>query len=727
MNTRRSNRTLTIIAMIMGVVATIIIMNVFYTMITHNHFRSGQDILAYKGDDGTKETTVKASRGTIYDRNGEVIATDENTYSIIVYLNEDRKGLNETPAYVSDFDKTSKLLSEKLGMKAEDIKTILENAKAKGAYQTELGTKGKNLSASVKESIEALQLPGIEFTQTVERKYPNSYFASTLIGYAQYDEEQKAITGRMGLEETLNKYLTGKDGKTTSQKDKNGNTLPGTTFVEAYKEDGNDVYLTIDQNVQLALESLMKKTMKFSGKVNKAWVLAVEVETGKILGWSSYPSFDLNTRNDLKQYIDNNSTFIYEPGSVMKGVTYSSVLDVGKYPYNQKYTANVFYFSTTQDGKIVRVNSAENALGTIWDAEHHSMGTLTFDKGFARSSNIAICELLTNHITPEIYREYIDKFGFLKPVDTPFVKNEAGNINFNYPIEELSTGFGQSINVTALQMVQAYTAIFNDGKMMRPYVVDRIEDGNSHKVIEQYEPQSVGTPIKKETSDYVKKLMGLVVNDPDGTGQVFKMDDVDVIAKTGTGQISTSTGYMDGRWIMSVMAAAPADDPKIMMYYAFEGGDYTNFSREYFKDAMREALIAQGITGSSNDANSTKKTNNYAEYTMPSLVNHSLDYAKNKLSGMKVEKVIIGNGDNIISQYPDGGESIISNQNIFLMSDGTKITMPDMSGWTMKDITAFWKLTGIEIQMEGSGSVYKQSVKKGQAINADSEIKVQLK
>ena len=178
---------------------------------------------------------------------------------------------------------------------------------------------------------------------------------------------------------------------------------------------------------------------------------------------------------------------------------------------------------------------------------------------------------------------------------------------------------------------------------------------------------------------------------------------------------------------MSVMAAAPADDPKIMMYYAFEGGDYTNFSREYFKDAMREALIAQGITGSSNDANSTKKTNNYAEYTMPSLVNHSLDYAKNKLSGMKVEKVIIGNGDNIISQYPDGGESIISNQNIFLMSDGTKITMPDMSGWTMKDITAFWKLTGIEIQMEGSGSVYKQSVKKGQAINADSEIKVQLK
>ena len=110
-------------------------------------------------------------------------------------------------------------------MKAEDIKTILENAKAKGAYQTELGTKGKNLSASVKESIEALQLPGIEFTQTVERKYPNSYFASTLIGYAQYDEEQKAITGRMGLEETLNKYLTGKDGKTTSQKDKNGNII----------------------------------------------------------------------------------------------------------------------------------------------------------------------------------------------------------------------------------------------------------------------------------------------------------------------------------------------------------------------------------------------------------------------------------------------------------------------------------------------------------------------
>ncbi len=714
-------------AIIMGLVTFILVSNVLFTVVTHTHLRSGQDIIAYKETYGneTKTSTVTASRGTIYDRNGEIIATDENTYTLIAYLDESRKGIGDVPAYVTDIDHTAKLLSEKLGMEESDVKNKLSDAKAAGKYQTELGTKGKKLSPTVKESIEALDLPGIEFTMTVERKYPNSYFASSLIGYAQYDEEQKKILGKMGLEGTMNEQLTGSDGEVVSKIDKNGNTLPGTSYTNKYKQDGNDVVLTIDQNAQLALENLMQKTMKFPGKVTKGWALAVEVKTGKILGWTSYPSFDLNTRNDLENYADYN-TSIYEPGSVMKGFTYSATLDSGKYPYNKDYTANVFYFSETQDGKIIRVSSQSEAITSpIKDAEGKTHGVLSFDKGFAISSNIAICELLTNYITPDIYRNYLDKFGFLKSVDIPFIENPTGNINFNYAAEKLSTGFGQSINVTALQMVQGYTAILNDGKMMRPYVVDRIEDSNSHKVIEQYEPQQVGTPISKETSQYMKKLMKQVVDE--GTGTVFKMDDVDVIAKTGTGEISSSKGYVGGRWTISVMAAAPADDPQVMVYYAFEGGDYTNFSREYFKDAMREILTAQGITGASSNANSEKKTNHYEEYTMPSLVNHSLDYAENKLKSMSVDKVIIGNGTSVISQYPASEEAIISGQNIFLLTDGTKITMPDMSGWTMKDVTAFWKLTGIQIQMEGSGAVYQQSVKKGQAINADSEITVKLK
>ena len=713
----------------MGLAASIIVSNVLFTMVTHTHFRSGQDIIAYKDENGNEnvKTTMTASRGTIYDRNGEIIASDENTYTLVLYLNEDRTGINNEPAYVKDIDKTARLLSEKLNMDKDTIAKIIEDAKADGKYQTELGTKGKNLSPSVKESIEALDLSGIGFTQTVERKYPNNYFASTLIGYAQYDDEAKQIIGKMGLESTLNEYLTGSDGTTISKTDKYGNALPGTTYVEEYKQDGNDVVLTIDQNVQLALESLMQKTMKFPGKPDKAWALAVEVETGKILGWTSYPSFDLNTRNDLTDYSDNNSTFIYEPGSVMKGITYSAALDSGKYPYNSDYTANVFYFSETQDGKIIRVGSQSEAITTpVYDAERKNHGTLSFDKGFAISSNIAICELLTNYITPEIYRDYIDKFGFLKAVDIPFVTNSTGNINFNYAIEKLSTGFGQSINVTSLQMVQAYSAILNDGKMMRPYVVDRIEDSNSHKVIEQYEPTVVGTPISEESSAYMRKLMKKVM-EKDGTGYYYGMKDVDIIAKTGTGEISSSSGYIGGKWTMSIMAAAPSDDPKVMLYYAFQGGDYTNYDREPFKTAMREILVAQGLTGTSTDADSEKKTNDYAEYTMPSLINHTLEYAKNKLSSCKVNQIVIGNGSSVISQYPSAEESIISNQNVFLLTDGTKIEMPDMSGWTVKDITAFWKLTGIQIQMEGSGAVYKQSVKKGQAINANSEITVQLK
>ena len=675
MDIRRSNRTLFFMMIIIGVIGAIIISNVLFTMVTHKHFRSGVNIKEFKDADISNTQVIKANRGTIYDRNNEVIAQDEDTYTIVAYLDESRKGIGDVDAYVKDIRKTARLLANELGAEEESIYNTLQEAKDSGKYQTELGIIGKNINNAKKEKIESLQLPGIEFTKSVRRNYPNGVFASHLVGYAQYDEK------------------------------------------------GNNVYLTLDRNVQLTLQSSLEKTVtQENAKVG--WGIVMEVETGRILGYASYPSFDLNNRNNLKDYTDVPANYLYEPGSVMKGITYAAAIDSGVYPYDSYYNSTVFYYGVDASGKIYRSPTPVSGLAPIRDALGKDFGKITFDEGFKVSSNIAICELLTNYMNPEVYREYVKKFGFLREVAIPFVPNSAGSMAWEYASDKLSTGFGQGISINALQMAQAYTAILNDGKMVRPYVVERIVDANSNKIIKQYDTKQVATPIKKETSEYMRKLMAKVV-EQGGTGYSYALEDVQVIAKTGTGEIATENGYDGSLYTNSVMLAAPADDPKVMVYYCFQSSNISNYSREPMKELMRTTLVAANITSQENTGDE-KTYSDWKQYSMPSLTNHSLSYAQKKLAEMAVNTVVIGNGTSIVKQYPQENQTIVSNQNIFLLSDGTAITMPDMTNWTKKDITAFWELTGISIQMEGSGRVVSQNVAKGTAIDTNSQISVKM-
>lgn len=726
MNPRKSNRTLFFTTIIMGVIGAIILSNVLFTMVTSKHFRSNVNVKDFKAADANDTRTVKANRGTIYDRNGEVIAQDEDTYTLVAFLDKSRKGIGETPAYVKDLRKTARLLAPILSANEDDLYNTLKEAKDAGKYQTEFSS-GKNLSNTVKESIDTLDLQGIEFTKSVKRNYPNGTFASHLVGFAKYDEKLETLVGQMGLESTLNKYLSGSDGKEVYQRDVDGNQLPGTLYTKKYAKNGNDVTLTLDRNVQLTLQSSLKKTVEQSGKVG--WGIVMEVETGKILGYASYPSFDLNNRNDLAENAtDYIGGFVYEPGSTLKSITYSAALESGTYPYGQTFYSEVFYYGVDANGKIYRSNSQVGGLSPITDALGKNHFTLDFDKGYVLSSNIGICELLTNYMDPEIYREYIDKFGFLKSVAIPFVSNPSGNISWQYASDKLSVGFGQSINVSALQMAQAYTAVLNDGKMVRPFVVERIEDGDSHKIIKQYDTKKVGNPISKKTSEYMRNLMQRVVEDSDGSGHSYQMNDVKVIAKTGTGQVAVGEkGYNSGIFTNSVMMAAPAEDPKVMVYYCFQSGDVLNYDRNIMKDVMRAALVAANITSSQTNTGEEKTYSEWKEYTMPSIINHTLAYAENKMKDMAIGKVVIGNGSSVVKQYPEGGATVVSNQNVFILTDGAQITMPDMTGWTKKDITAYWELTGIQVQMEGTGAVATQDIPVGQTIDKNTAIKVTMK
>lgn len=750
MQLKNSNRRIGIILLIMLVLGTLVFGNVLFVMVTKTHLYSGENIIKNHVDVSNYKKVTTGYRGTIYDRNGEIIAEDEDTYMIYLHIEKrikkdyeyrplpleyDENGKPkeqkyeqvevEIPLYVENDEMTAKKLSKHLNIEEKDLLEMIKDGKKKKLTQIELGKEGRNLSSKVKDNIDALELPGIYFNKELKRTYSENKFASDLLGFTKYNESLLTIEGQSGLESALESELRGTNGEVTMRIDFNGNILPGSERIISYSKDGNDVYLTLDRNVQLTLQSSLQKSVKETG-ARRAWGIVMEVETGKILGWAQTPSFDLN-KLDIEDYRDVNSMYLYEPGSVMKGITYAAAIDSGVYPFNKTYKSGEFYYRSEGD-KIVRTDTYESATyPPIYDAMGRNYGVLTFDDGFARSSNIAICELLSKYLNPKVYLEYIKKFGFLQKVNMEYVDNEQGGIQFEKAVEILNTGFGQGISVTALQMVQAYTAIFNDGEMVVPYVVDRIVDSSTNEIIKQYEKQVAGNPIKKETADYMRKLMRRVIEDEIGTGHYrYEMENVDVIGKTGTGQIFEN-GYYGNVYTSSVMAAAPGEDPKIMIYYCFEAQEYLNYTGEPFKEVMKAALVACGITGEDIVVDEEpKQLEEWDEYELPSYMNHSVEYAVQRLEQMNVEVVLIGDGEFVTAQYPDPKSQVLSGSKVFLYTSGNTISMPNFSGWTKKELNIYSAFTGIPIEMSGSGTVWSQNIYYDTKINKDTIIKVKL-
>ncbi|MDY4278692.1 MAG: penicillin-binding protein [Faecalicoccus sp.] len=728
LSVRRSNRQLYRMIQVMSIIGTLVIANVLFTMVTKTHIWSQESVLNSKISSSIVDTEVEAKRGTIYDRNHQVIAQEVDAWTIVAYLDESVVDENGDPDYVKDAEKTAEKLCKVLpDAKESNVEKILEKAMDQGLSQTELGTGTKRLDEETMEKIKDLDLPGIDFIETTNRYYPTTPYSSTMVGFAAYDEDEQKIVGKMGLEQTMNDLLAGEDGHVQYQQTVDGSILPGTTTVYKEAVDGDNVVLTLDSSLQSVVEKAMEETIE-NNRATSAWAVVMEVETGKILAWASYPTYDQNEHKEIPSYTDAVSSMVYEPGSVMKPFTYATAIDTGTFPYNTMYRAGSFeYGYDAANNKINRVSGVATGYPTIYDAQGNDYGTLTFEDGLALSSNVGICELLANYMNYDSLGKYLDRFGFFQETGIPYISEQTGTKNIDVPMDYLRTGFGQSSSITVLQLMQAYSAIFNDGVMVRPYVVDSIEDAKTGEVKKQYSTKAKGTPISKETANKVTEMMKHVL-DEGMSGDRFAIDGVSMAAKTGTGEIyNVEQGKYDTvNYTSSVMAAAPAEDPKIMVYWGMIGPNYEAYSAKQFQDIMRAALIAYGVSSEIKESDKTQAEEKWETYTMPNLVNHSVSYAGSKTENWKCQMVYIGGGSTILRQYPQAGSTISSQDRVFLLTDGNVITMLDMTGWTRKDITAFWELTGIQIQTDGYGVVTSQSVEPETPISIDTAISVTM-
>lgn len=701
--------------------------DVFFVTIGKVHLRSGVDLSAYAEGANTITEKETAFRGNIYDRNGNILAEDNRTYNIVCILDSSRPGVDGEITYVADHEKTADTLSSILKMDKQKILDYLSQSD-NGVYQTELGTEGRNLSKEVKEQIEATDLTGIEFTDSVERVYPYGQFASNILGYAQANDEGTATVGKMGLELYLNSYLAGTDGYRSYQVDKNGYNLPGMKGESVSAVNGDNVYLTLDAGIQEQLEDSMKQTLKTFPDTSRAWGAVMEVSSGKIIAWGQTPSFNLES-TETSEFQNFGAQLPYEPGSTLKTFTWAAAINEGKYNGAATTDGNEYCFGGDENGNPVRVSESES-YGCIYNALNKKYGQVDYDSGLYRSLNTVACAIQNELITPQIHLEYLKKFGFWQPVDTDGVEEAVGTLNFNTPADRASLSYGQGSSVTTLQLLQAYSAVFGNGSMVKPHFVESIRDAyDSSKVVYQSETQVTGTPITADTAKQLQTIMYQTVQNRAGTAYYYQIPECEMIGKTGTTEVASGSSYDTGIVIHSIMFAMPANNPQVIVYYAFSSPFNSNIG--YVTDAekalLRKVAMTYGFSKNSTAASTdttTTTTTDIETYDMPSLLNHSVSYAQSKLAAYNADVIVLGSGSSVIDQYPNETGTVDTGQRVFLLTDTSSFTMPDLTGWTRKDVAALWSVSGFEFQLTGEGKVVSQSVPAGTTVTKGTTIEI---
>ena len=659
----------------------------------------GIDIKTFADNRNTQEDVLYAKRGTIYDKNGEVLAQSVNSYTIIAYLSPSRTEDEKNPKHVVDKDYTAQVLSEHLGIEKEQILSQLNKDK----YQVEFGTKGKNLSELKKAEIEALELPGIDFTVSTKRFYKMGAFASYIIGYAKTSDDGK-ITGEMGIEDYFNSKLEGENGRKIYQKDLYGYQIPNTPSITENPTDGKNVYLTIDNNIQIIVEKAIK-TLVNERQVEWVTFSVMDANTGAIVASASNPTFNPNELNSIESYLNPLVSYQYEPGSTMKSFSFLASMEEGQYKGDK----------TFESGKI------EVADATIRDFNNKGWGVITYDTGFAYSSNVAATNLGLNLGVTKL-KNFYQKAGFGQKTGIELPGETSGKINFQYKSELANASFGQGITTTPVQMLQAYSMFTNNGSIIKPYIVDKITDKDG-KVIYKGKRTIVRDVASSKNINYMNGLLHNVVYA--GLADYWKPQNVSLIGKTGTAQIADPKGgYQHGEYdyIKSFAGIFPEENPKYIIYISVKKmvGSTKDLATVVTKTVDEIANYANINYKKEEEKVVTKVV------TLNNYVNTSVDNSKIDLENQGITPVIIGTGDRIIKQFPSSNTKVIRGEKVFLLLNQKPYVMPNVLGWSSSDIILFCKLTGMKYEINGYGTVSAVSIPEGTPITGEELLVVNL-
>lgn len=678
------------------------------------------------------DTQIAAERGTIYDSNMNVLAKSASAW--LVYIN---------PSQIKD-DTQKELvvngLSQILGVDADSVRTKAE--KTKTGYQKIAG----EVETDVKEALEAYidehsdnklsTIIGID--PDTKRYYPYSSFASTIIGFTNSDDQ-----GVGGIEMQYDDDLTGVSGRIITAKNAQQGSMSSDYETTYDAKPGESLVLTIDEVIQYYLEQGLEQALVDTG-AKYAYGIVMDTGTGAILGMTSKPDFDLNnprkisnaalsetiaaitddtqraqeTTNALyAQWRNRTISDTYEPGSVFKTVVVSAALEEGVVDLNTTYTCT---------GGIQVADNYQRC----WKPGGHGHETLT--QGLMNSCNpffITIGQALGE----ERFYKYFEAFGFTEktgidlPAEAKPVAGKTYHALESMGISELSSSsFGQTFQVSPIQMITAVNTIANGGKLMQPYVVDSKLDSDGN-VVYKTTPTVKRQVISEKTASTVADMMEQVVSI--GTGKNAYVAGYHVAGKTGT---SEKIG-IEGAYIASFAGFAPADNPEISILIAIDEptGEHGGGA---VAAPIAGMLLEKIMTYLNVEPQYEDDELSNISSVAPSLVGKSVGDAK--VSAAKFTVKVVGSGTKVISQTPAAGQQMRTGGVIVVYTEENAAkqtaTVPNLCNMSMSQANSAAVNAGFNIRLSGttnSGEVlsYKQSVNAGEEAEIGSVITVYFK
>lgn len=580
-------------------------------------------------DQWTRDVPITGERGDIYDRNGIVLADTETLYTVYV-----------RPVSVSNKDYTSKILGSILGI---DSDALFQKMTSKVSEITV----AKKVSKSQMQILVESKVTGVYFSQNLNRVYPYGDFMTQILGFTNIDG-----MGQSGVEAYYNNYLKGIDGYILTETDLVGRELESnvTRYIEGRK--GNSVYLTLDYAIQCIVENAINDAYKkFNAKDVSCLVL--NAKTGEILAMAQQPSYDLNNipRNDItKLFTLSNSLLVssvYEPGSTFKILTAAMGLDSNVINTNYNLYCPGYRMI---DGQKIK----------CWRTKGH--GSETFIKGVQNSCNCLFIDIALRVGAKNFY-SWLDKFGITVKTGVD-MSGEASGLTINYEfiknVDIARMGFGQAIAVTPLSLLTASASVVNGGKLLKPYIVDKIVDNEGNIIVQNY-PIVRDNTIKEQTSALMRQILESVVSE--GGGRNAQVPGYRIGGKTGTAQKYSNGIIAQGKYVSTFIGFAPADDPEyILLFIVDEPQGYIYYgsmvAAPYASQIFNNIFNYVGIEAE----NTVKKES----FTMPELVGMSVGDAALVLKKLKMYYEVNGENGVVVYQFPVPGSLVTTDNIVFI-------------------------------------------------------------
>ena len=731
---RRANRVIQTRSFVLMLITGIVMFVLLFFRLFDLQIKRHEELQGMAVSQQTRRTVVTASRGTIYDASGNILAISTSAETIILSPMEINNALKDTEHPVSwTKDSLAAGLAEILDKDAASIRKRMDNEDSQ--YELIKLRADEDVAAKVREYVEENDISGVHLVADTKRYYPYGSLAAQVIGFVGDDN-----TGLYGLEAYYEDELEGQSGLVISAKDQAENDMLYTYEQYFAAKNGSDLTLTLDATIQYYLEKGLESMMDKFSAANGASGIVMNAKTGAVMAMASYPNYDLNdflTVSDktLQERIERGESTVadmqllqwrnkvlndtYEPGSTFKILTLSAALEEGV----------VDKTTTVNCSGSVNISNY-----TIHCSNKNGHGLQTLVQSVGNSCNPAFINYGLRIGNTKFY-EYMRSFGLMNTTGIDLGGEAVGVFAADDSFTQLDLAcyaFGQNFTVTPLALIAAQAACINGGYLHTPYLVERITDSEG-SVTYRHDSTPVRQVISEQTSATVRECLEYVVSS--GTGKNGQVAGYRIGGKTGTADKGQS-----GDVVVSFLCFAPADDPQVIMLITMDTpsratGTYVsggNMVAPTASTVMSEILPYLGVEPSYSAEELLGM-----DTTVPNVIGMTVEEAKAKLQERALSCKVVGDGETITDQTPAGGAIIPGKSVVILYANAAKSTdkcvVPHLIGKTPSEANTSATAAGLLIRFSGTtGSessairVLSQSIDEGTEVDAGTVITVQL-